>query len=118
MPTSEGLRARKERHRQRNRVYRFSVAVTGFLLVALGIVLVPLPGPGWLVVAVGLGFLALEFDRAERILVPLLDRLERIADQASDAHPLAKVGMVALTALGIAGAIAAVLLFEVPYLPG
>ena len=118
MPTSEGLRARKERHRRRNRIYRAAVAITGFLLVVLGIVLVPLPGPGWLVVAIGLGLLALEFDRAERMLVPLLDRLERIAEQASDAHPLAKVGMIALTVLGIGGSIAAVILFELPYLPG
>ena len=94
------------------------VVVAGFLLVALGIVLVPLPGPGWVIVALGLGLLALEFDRAERLLVPLLDRLERLALEAATVHPLVRAAAVGLTVLGVAGAIAAVILFELPYLPG
>ena len=118
LPTSDGLRARKERHKQRNRLYRIGVVAVGFLLVALGIVLVPLPGPGWLIVALGLGLLALEFDRAERLLVPILDRLERLALEAATVHPLVRAAAVGLTVLGVAGAIAVVVLYDVPYLPG
>lgn len=118
LPTTEGLRARKERHRRRSRLYRISVAAAGFALVALGLVLVPLPGPGWLVIALGLGLLALEFDRAERLLVRILDRLERIADGAAAAGPLARGLMVAGAVAGVAATLTVVLLWDVPYLPG
>lgn len=49
-------------------LYRVAVAVAGFAVVLLGLFLVPLPGPGWLVVFVGLGILATEFAWAERLL--------------------------------------------------
>jgi len=44
------------------------VGVLGTLVVLLGLVLVPFPGPGWLIVFVGLGILATEFAWAERLL--------------------------------------------------
>jgi len=34
----------------------------------LGLALVPLPGPGWLIVFLGLGIMATEFAWAERLL--------------------------------------------------
>lgn len=49
-------------------VYRVLVAVLGVSVIALGVVLLPLPGPGWLVVFLGLGILATEFTWAERLL--------------------------------------------------
>ncbi|MEN3360369.1 MAG: hypothetical protein V7637_4351, partial [Mycobacteriales bacterium] len=48
--------------------YRAAVAVAGAAVVLLGLFLVPFPGPGWLVVFVGLGILASEFAWAERLL--------------------------------------------------
>lgn len=45
----------------------------GFLLLALGIVLLVGPGPGWLVILLGLGLLAVDFVWARR----LLDRMKR-----------------------------------------
>ena len=118
LPKAEELRERKERHKQRGRTYRVSFAVVGFALVALGLALVPLPGPGWLIVAVGLGMLALEFDRAERLLHRILSRLERITEQASEAGPLAKALSVVAAVLGLAGGVAVIVLFDVPYFPG
>jgi uncharacterized protein (TIGR02611 family) len=47
--------------------------VVGTAVVVLGLFLVPFPGPGWLVVFLGLGILATEFAWAER----LLDRARR-----------------------------------------
>lgn len=41
---------------------------TGFLLFILGIALLVLPGPGWLVIIVGLSMLAGHFIWARRIL--------------------------------------------------
>ena len=40
----------------------------GTLVIALGVVLLPLPGPGWLVIFAGLAILASEFAWAERLL--------------------------------------------------
>jgi uncharacterized protein (TIGR02611 family) len=50
------------------RVYRAGVALVGSLIVVLGVVLIPLPGPGWLIVFIGLSVLASEFAWAERLL--------------------------------------------------
>jgi uncharacterized protein (TIGR02611 family) len=49
-------------------VYRVVVAVIGVAVIALGVVLLPLPGPGWLIIFLGLGILASEFAWAERLL--------------------------------------------------
>lgn len=49
--------------------------VGGFLLLAGGIVLLPLPGPGWVVIALALAVLAREFVWARK----LLDRVKHLA---------------------------------------
>ena len=54
---------------QTRRVLRI---VAGFTLLALGVVLLVGPGPGWLVILLGLGLLAVDFVWARR----LLDRLK------------------------------------------
>lgn len=50
------------------RIYRFVVGGLGTLVVLIGLVLVPLPGPGWLVVIIGLFVISSEFRWAQRIL--------------------------------------------------
>lgn len=49
-------------------VYRMFVAVLGTAVTVGGLVLVPLPGPGWIIVFVGLAILASEFVWAQRLL--------------------------------------------------
>jgi len=44
------------------------IGITGGLVVLVGLVLVPYPGPGWLVVFAGLAILATEFAFASRLL--------------------------------------------------
>ncbi|MGW1062855.1 TIGR02611 family protein [Micromonospora rubida] len=44
------------------------ISVAGALVVTLGIALIPLPGPGWLLVIAGLGIWAVEFHWARRLL--------------------------------------------------
>ena len=63
-----GFRARIKRNPALALAYRIGVGIVGGLIVVLGLALVPLPGPGWLIVFVGLGILASEFDWAERLL--------------------------------------------------
>ena len=48
--------------------WRSGVAVLGVAVLVIGVVLLPLPGPGWLIIFAGLGILASEFDWAARLL--------------------------------------------------
>jgi len=47
---------------------KVGIGVFGGLVVAVGIVLIPFPGPGWAIVIVGLAILALEFAWARNLL--------------------------------------------------
>ena len=49
-------------------VWRVAVTVLGTAVLAIGIVLLPLPGPGWLIIFAGLGILASEYAWARRLL--------------------------------------------------
>ena len=55
--------------------------VVGFTLLLAGIVMIVTPGPGWLVILLGLGLLAAEFVWARR----LMDRIKREGDRVRDA---------------------------------
>lgn len=70
------LRAGVARHRALEAAYRVGVALLGGALTIGGLVLVPLPGPGWLVVFLGLAVLGTEFHWARRIAGWLRRRLE------------------------------------------
>ncbi|GAA4407958.1 TIGR02611 family protein [Tsukamurella soli] len=59
-------RARATRHGEV--LWRVGVAVAGTVVLAAGVIMIPYPGPGWLVVFAGLGILASEFDWAKRVL--------------------------------------------------
>ncbi len=50
-----------------NRAYRVGVGVVGGAIVIGGLALVPLPGPGWVIVFLGLAVLATEFVWADRL---------------------------------------------------
>jgi uncharacterized protein (TIGR02611 family) len=54
--------------RRTRRIWQLSVALVGGAITIGGLVLVPLPGPGWLIVFVGLAVLATEFVWAQRLL--------------------------------------------------
>ncbi|MDX6285993.1 MAG: hypothetical protein QOG53_1478 [Frankiales bacterium] len=64
-------------------IRRGLIAILGLAVVALGIVLLPLPGPGFLVIAAGLAILATEFEWAERWLDQVRDRALEAAEQAT-----------------------------------
>lgn len=70
-------RAWIDTHPRLNAAYRTGVGVVGGILAVGGLLLVPLPGPGWLVVFVGLAVLGTEFRWAARAagwLKRMLDR--------------------------------------------
>jgi uncharacterized protein (TIGR02611 family) len=60
---------------------RFLKVLFGFTLLLVGIVMIVTPGPGWLVMVLGLGVLAAEFVWARRLLGTLKEHGERLKDQ-------------------------------------
>ena len=63
---------------QVRRIFRI---VAGFTLLLVGVVMLVTPGPGWLVILLGLGLLAAEFVWARR----LMDRIKREGGRLRDA---------------------------------
>lgn len=61
---------------------KIAVGLIGFPLLLLGIILIPLPGPGLLVCAAALFILSLEFDWAEKHLNMVKDQLKKIIEKS------------------------------------
>jgi uncharacterized protein (TIGR02611 family) len=57
------------------RVYQVAVVILGLVLVLGGLALVPLPGPGWLIVILGIAVWASEFEPASRLLEFVKDKV-------------------------------------------
>lgn len=54
------------------------VFVLGFTVVVVGIILLPLPGPGWVIIFAGFAILATEFEFAERVRDKLVHILKKL----------------------------------------
>jgi uncharacterized protein (TIGR02611 family) len=61
-------RARVRSNRRSHLIYQVLVGIGGLVIVVVGLIMVPFPGPGWLVVFIGLGVWASEFEWAKRLL--------------------------------------------------
>jgi len=68
-------------------LYKVLVGLVGGLVVIIGLILVPLPGPGWLVVFIGLTVLASEFHFFHKIITWLKAQLHRFWDWAKRHGP-------------------------------
>jgi uncharacterized protein (TIGR02611 family) len=97
-------------------IYRIVVGVVGLVIVVGGLLLVPLPGPGWVIVFLGLAVWASEFEWAQRLLRLAKDTLTAWAKWLKP-QPLWVKGLVLL---GTLIAVAAVfwLLFMISGVPG
>jgi uncharacterized protein (TIGR02611 family) len=62
-----GIRRGIDRRPVLRRAYRVFVGALGGVIAVGGLLLVPLPGPGWLVVFLGLAVLGTEFAWAKRL---------------------------------------------------
>lgn len=72
---------------------RLMKIILGFTLLVLGAVLVFTPGPGWLVMLLGLGVLAAEFMWARKLLDRMKEQTTRLRDVFFvRPHPPAKHG--------------------------
>ncbi|WP_036570915.1 TIGR02611 family protein [Nocardia sp. BMG51109] len=83
VPDSHRLRALRASVAERptlNLAYRIGVGLLGVVVLAAGIVAIPYPGPGWLIVFAGLGILATEFVWAHRTLRWTRERYRQVMD--------------------------------------
>ncbi len=109
-------RARIKRNPVARRAYRLAVGALGVAIVAVGLVLLPAPGPGWLIIFAGLAVLASEFEWAQR----LLDFARRRVHEWTEWTKRQNVLVRALVVLAIIALVLAVfwLLFLVSGVPG
>jgi uncharacterized protein (TIGR02611 family) len=85
-------------------VKRFLVGAAGFLVVAVGIVLMPLPGPGVLIVLGGVLILATQFEWAERRVDQVKNAALRGAADSVKSWPrivMSVVGVLWLIGFGV-----------------
>jgi len=113
------LQERKVRHKQRHIVHRAAVVVAGFLIVIAGIIMSGpgVPGPGIVTIIIGLTFLALEFDRAERWLERVIIWGDRAAERAEQTTTAQRVAAGLATALALGAFAVAAILWDIPLVP-
>jgi uncharacterized protein (TIGR02611 family) len=81
---------------------KIAVAFVGAVVIALGVVLLPLPGPGWVIILTGMAILSMEFRWARKLLRFTRDQLQRWARLVRQGHWLVRMTSVLLT-LGVIG---------------
>jgi membrane protein implicated in regulation of membrane protease activity len=86
-----------------SRLRRLALEILGWLLVALGIAALVLPGPGLLLLVLGVALLAREYEWARRRLAPLRLRAVRAAADGVESWPKLLMSTVAALALGACG---------------
>lgn len=67
-------------------VFRLLIAIVGGAVLIAGIVMIPYPGPGWVVVFIGLAILSQEFEWAERSLHYVRTRYDRWSEWVKRQH--------------------------------
>ncbi len=91
--------------------YRIVVGVVGTVVLAVGVVAIPYPGPGWAIVFLGLAILASEFDFAKRALRYVRARYDTVMAWFDRQHIAVKglsaafTGLIVLATLWLFGAI-------------
>lgn len=78
-----------------NTGYRVTLGVIGGVVLVVGIVLIPYPGPGWLIVFAGLGILATEFHWAHSVNVFAKHRYEAWLAWMRRQHPSTRLAVAA-----------------------
>jgi uncharacterized protein (TIGR02611 family) len=104
-----GWRKRLAARRSVNQTYRMCVGIVGGLIVAFGLVTIPLPGPGWLTVIAGLFVLATEFLWAERLLEFTRKHVKRWTDWVTAQPVWVRLLLAAATAAFVYGVLVATL---------
>ena len=93
-----GYREETREEARRGVVARLLRMTSGSLVTIIGVIMMPLPGPGLLVVAVGLGILSRDVAWADRLLQIVRKRLPSDSDGR-----LPRSSIVTMTVMALAG---------------
>ncbi|MFH8790127.1 TIGR02611 family protein [Streptomyces roseoverticillatus] len=111
-----GLGSRAPRFIKRSRALHVSwqvgVFVVGLAVVVAGIIMLPLPGPGWLVIFAGMAIWATEFVWAQLVLRWTKRKVTEAAQRALDPRVRRRNIIITVTGLVIAGALAGIYLWK------
>ena len=66
---------------------RIAISILGFTVLAIGIAMMVLPGPAFIVIPIGLGILGLEFAWARRWLKTVKEKAEAVARTVTKSGP-------------------------------
>jgi len=86
------------------KVYRVAVFIVGLAIVVVGFLLIPFPGPGWLIVIAGLAIWATEFEKAQRVL-EFVKRNLRIWEEWVKRQSLFVKGLVGIVGVAFIAAV-------------
>jgi uncharacterized protein (TIGR02611 family) len=111
------LQAQRAKHKSRAFPFRVATAIAGFLVVALGILALPFPGPGWLIIFIGLAVLSLEFTWAGRALDWLLVQVAKFQRRVQRASPGERLAMVLVLVLIVGAVLAWAYFGDIPLVP-
>lgn len=78
-------------------VKRVAIAVAGGAVLLVGIIAIPYPGPGWLIVFTGLAILATEFAWARRALDFAKGKYDAWTTWLKRQHPAFRIAVLAAT---------------------
>lgn len=78
---------------------RVAVAFIGGLVLIIGIIAIPYPGPGWLIVFAGLAILATEFDWAQNLLDRARSKYDAWGEWLKHQHLTVRIAVLAGTGL-------------------
>jgi uncharacterized protein (TIGR02611 family) len=82
-------------------IWKLLIGTVGTVIVVIGLLLIPLPGPGWALVFVGLAVWATEFSWAQRLLRYARGVLRNWTEWAKRQHLVVRLllGLVGLLVL-------------------
>src|SRR6476620_9652155 len=99
-----GFRQRVPSTRTGRLSWQLLIALLGAVVVVIGIILIPFPGPGWLIVLAGLAIWSVEFVWAARLLSFTKGKLESWWQWLNRQHWTVRV-VAGLVGLGFVGAV-------------
>ena len=107
LPPHLRARAWARRRRSTHVMWQAGVLIVGFGLVAAGIAMLVLPGPGWAAIILGLIVLASEYAWARRLLDPVRRWAKKAADATLDPRVRRRTLIIAgLLVVVVAGVVA------------
>jgi len=113
----ERLERQRERHRARPFVVRALYIVVGFTLLLVGVAMLVLPGPAFVVIPIGLALLSLEFAWAENLLERALEKADGAKRTAAQTTRTQRILSAIAFVLGAAALLVWAIVGDIPVLP-